>query len=133
MKFSSRNQLYLHVKLHCSGEISQCPVCKALFPTLPVLFMHLHVHCGWHKLTCRSCKNHFGTKSDLKHHPCLYRKLYICEICNATIKWKRKFEKHKLKHLQTCFKCKICNKMFEQKSNLDNHKLSHSQKKKSLV
>lgn len=55
------------------------------------------------------------------------QKVYQCDICQISFKWKQSLKKHKLIHTGQSieFQCNVCNAMFTTKHSLNKHKRIH--------
>jgi len=67
-KYSSKNSLSNHMKIHDESKAHKCDVCWKLFPTKSSLETHYRVHTGEKPFQCVPCGKRFSRKSHLQIH-----------------------------------------------------------------
>lgn len=135
-KFTFRDNLRRHMKLHSSKSIFDCTMCKfKSFSTKVLLFNHLYKD---HQLpaphSCTKCNAGFTYASQLKLHQITNRCRgrgenpgFICEVCSRPFVIASNLKRHLMIHTnEKPFNCGYCSKSFNQKQALIIHERIHS-------
>ncbi|CCK73563.1 Zap1p NDAI_0G05800 [Naumovozyma dairenensis CBS 421] len=99
-KFTQRQKMVRHLKVHSGYKPCKCPVCNKCFSNLETLKQHQRTHTGEKPFQCHLCDKRFTIASSLKIH-----------IRTHTG--------------EKPLKCKICGKAFNESSNLSKHIKTH--------
>lgn len=105
-RFSAKETLNRHVKVHTGERPHKCTYCTKSFIQSTQLRAHLFHHTGEHAYTCTHCGDQFGRKNRLESH----------------IK--------AVHENPTPVTCDICNKQFRNKTVLKKHIATHNEKKR---
>lgn len=136
-KFTFRENLRRHMKLHSSKSIFDCSICTTKsFSTKVLLYTHLYRdHEFPAPFSCIKCNAGFTYFSQLKVHKITNRCIsvedkrsdFTCEFCSRSFAIASNLKRHLMIHKNIKpFKCTYCPKTFNQKQALIIHERIHS-------
>lgn len=100
----------------------ECNICKKTFTTKLMLDKHLPTH----KISgtnCSICDKHFKSIQHLKSHMISHsdEKLYQCNQCNKTYKYRNSLFAHRAIHYRKMVMCHECGKLYASNAILNTH------------
>ena len=98
-RFSTNQQLKIHMLIHFNEKPFQCSVCKKKFRQKPHLKRHSYLHMDEKQFECTVCSKKYSSKCSLKIHEMghLSERPFNCEICSKGFVEKRYYQRHKEK------------------------------------
>lgn len=135
LTFYTAKDLRFHIKsehVEMTQQAFLCDLCGSKFKEKKVLNAHRRfVHSEARPESCPSCEKRFKTKSQLKNHLVIHKKVsdlnLSCEVCGKMFMRVATLKDHVRRHTKdfTHF-CEICNKGFYRKYGLDEHMRVHT-------
>lgn len=122
-----------------------CDLCTLSFKLKNILSRHMLTHFpnSMRKFVCNCCDRRFSQSHSFKYHvekksPCFpiekvkptkaivkKSRLFPCDTCGSSFKFKCLLIRHTLIHGSRMFKCEVCSKTFTRSDHLDTHKKTH--------
>ena len=99
-RYSSRECLRTHMRLHSEGKYVSCSVCMKRFPRRTGLENHMKVHTGEKPFKCRICTKAFIHRCGLTKHMREHKgaRPFPCMLCEKSYAVKRTLVTHMRKH-----------------------------------
>ncbi|EAT38071.1 AAEL010006-PA [Aedes aegypti] len=134
-RYSSKNNVDLHVQLHHVGEgdvpvvPSTCEYCGKVFPSKAALLTHVRIHTS--AVSCEVCGKVFVQRNKLRLHiERRHEKLknYECHICKKKLTSLGAVASHiKTFHTNQIFKCSYCPKTYTSELTHRYHEKKHTE------
>ncbi|XP_029288952.1 gastrula zinc finger protein XlCGF57.1-like [Cottoperca gobio] len=131
-RFSRKNSLTRHMRLHSDGKRFSCSICKISLGSCSNLVQHMRIHTGEKPFTCSVCGQRFSRKSSLVAHMRLHSvgKRFICSVCQTSFATRSNLDIHMRIHTgEKPFSCSVCSKRFAIHGNLRRHFTVHTGEK----
>ncbi|GAB1604198.1 zinc finger protein 2 homolog [Argonauta hians] len=128
-KFTRRNTLQIHKRIHTGEKLFQCNYCPKQFVHRDKLQIHERTHTGEKPFHCTYCPKQFSRKDKLKIHETVHTgaKPYHCEFCLKQFSRGDKLQIHRRIHTgERPFPCTYCGKRFIQREKLKIHERIHT-------
>lgn len=128
-KFTRRNTLQIHKRIHTGEKLFQCNYCAKQFVHRDKLQIHERTHTGEKPFHCSYCPKQFSRKDKLKIHETVHTgaKPYHCEFCLKQFSRGDKLQIHRRIHTgERPFPCTYCGKRFIQREKLKIHERIHT-------
>ncbi|XP_068165278.1 uncharacterized protein [Antennarius striatus] len=128
-KYSWRNSLMIHMRLHTEGKSFHCSVCQKVYPRRGDVERHMRVHTGEKPFACSVCGTGFARNSTLKEHMRTHTgdKPFSCPVCGLRFTQSSILTTHLRIHTgEKPYSCSICHTSFSFRGTLSKHMRKHS-------
>ncbi|XP_014895055.1 zinc finger and SCAN domain-containing protein 2-like [Poecilia latipinna] len=100
-RFSTSEDLDLHLRCHSRGKLFSCSVCNTSCSDKDSLIQHMRLHTRQTQFTCHVCGKDFAWRRHLTKHMEVHRKrkkVFRCRVCGAEFCTYYLLSKHKTIH-----------------------------------
>jgi hypothetical protein len=86
-RFTNRNHLDTHTRVHTGERTFSCEICKKQFTRRSGLKTHIRLHSGERPFSCKVCNKKFTLSSYLARHLKVHsgEKRFLCEVCKKNV------------------------------------------------
>ena len=128
-KYSSKQSLNQHMKIHDDSKSHKCDVCLKVFSSKSLLKRHYRTHTGEKPFACQICDRKFARKIALAQHQATHSEIksFKCSICleGRFFKSKDHLSRHMVFHYEPKFSCSFCDHKSYTTDSLKRHEKTH--------
>ncbi|RXG57163.1 Zinc finger protein [Armadillidium vulgare] len=131
-KFTTKNVIRAHMKLHTDGKNFMCDQCGKSFQTKGTLQVHYRSHTGEKPYECDVCGMKYANIKPFKTHQLKHKEIrpYVCPQCSKAFYSPDLLRRHSFIHTDTRpYPCSFCSKRFRNQWKRKVHERIHTGEK----